>query len=412
MRSSLSGRKLLLGISGSIAAYKAAEIVRQLKKAGADVQVIMTSDAIRFIPALTLSTLSGKKTLVDIFPENAEGAWTLHIELGLWADLYVVAPATAQTMAKLSYGFCDNMLTAVALAARCPMLICPAMDHDMYIHPATQANLSTLENHGYHIMPPEHGELASGLIGTGRLPAPEAIVEKIAETIFTHSSSSKDKTWAGKQVLVTAGPTQEALDPVRFLSNHSTGTMGYQLAKATQQRGASVTLISGPTDLPTPAGVHRIDVVSAENMANAVDQHADADVVIMAAAVADYTPVSTSKDKIKKSGDDLNLSLTRTKDILAGLGSQKKDHQILIGFALETNNLRANALRKLEQKNLDWIVLNSPNAAGEGFGKLTNRVTLFSATGYEKELPLMSKQEVAEAILDVLEASENHVLKS
>ncbi len=412
MSSTLSGRKLLLGVSGSIAAYKSAEIVRQLKKAGADVQVIMTSDANRFIPALTLSTLSGKKTLVDIFPENAEGAWTQHIELGLWADLYVVAPATAQTMAKLAFGFCDNMLTAVALAARCPMLICPAMDHDMYIHPATQANIRTLQNHGYHIMPPEHGELASGLIGTGRLPAPEAIVDKISETILAHSSPSKGKTWAGKKVLVTAGPTQEAIDPVRFLSNHSTGTMGYQLAAAAQRRGAHVTLISGPTDLPTPAGVNRIDIVSAEHMATAVDTYADADVVIMAAAVADYTPVRKSEDKIKKSGEDLNLSLTRTRDILAGLGAQKKEHQILVGFALETNNLRANALSKLEKKNLDWIVLNSPNVAGEGFGKSTNRVTLFGANGQEKELPLMSKLDVAEAILDVLEASENHTLES
>lgn len=412
MRSSLSGKKLLLGVSGSIAAYKSAEIVRQLKKAGAEVQVIMTSDAGRFIPPLTLSTLSGKKTLVDIFPEDAEGAWTQHIELGLWADLYVVAPATAQTMAKLAYGFCDNMLTAVALAARCPMLICPAMDHDMYIHPATQANIRTLQNHGYHIMPPEHGELASGLIGTGRLPAPEAIVDKITETIATHTSPSKGNQWEGKQVLVTAGPTQEAIDPVRFLSNHSTGTMGYQIAAAAQRRGATVTLISGPTDLPAPLGVNRINVVSAENMATAVDEYADVDFVIMAAAVADYTPVNTSKNKIKKSGDDLNLSLTRTKDILAGLGSQKKENQVLVGFALETNDLRANALRKLEKKNLDWIVLNSPNVAGEGFGTSTNKVTLFSAAGQEKELPLMSKKDVAEAILDVLEASENHTLES
>ncbi len=410
MNSSLSGRKLLLGVSGSIAAYKAAELVRLLKKAGAEVQVIMTRDAERFIPALTLSTLSGKTTLVDIFPEQAEGTWTQHIELGLWADLFIVAPGTAQTLAKLAHGFCDNMLTAVALAARCPMLVCPAMDHDMYVHPATQANLKILEGYGYHIMEPEHGELASGLIGTGRLPAPNAIVDRIAETIAATPAQSTKQSLAHINVLVTAGPTQESLDPVRFLSNHSTGTMGYALAAAAQQRGASVTLISGPTKLPTPAGVNRIDVVSAAEMAEAVAQHAHARLVIMAAAVADYTPAQQAPGKIKKGAGDMNLVLTRTKDILAGLGADKKPGQILVGFALETDNLEENARRKLEKKNLDWIVLNSPNNEGEGFGTTTNKVTLFSAAGTQKPLPLMDKAQVASAILDEIEASTKHSL--
>ena len=401
---SLSGRKLLLGVSGSIAAYKSAEIVRQLKKAGAEVRVIMTPDAGRFIPPLTLSTLSGHEALIDIFPESGEGSWTQHIELGLWADLFVVAPATAQTMAKLAHGFCDNMLTAVALAARCPLLICPAMDHDMFVHPSTQANIRVLEKYGYTIMQPEHGELASGLIGTGRLPAPEAIVNRIVSAL---SPSQSDTSLSGKQVLVTAGPTQESIDPVRYLTNRSTGTMGYALAEAAQSRGADVVLISGPTNLAAPAGVHRIDVMSAAEMADAVNQYAAANLIIMAAAVADYTPVTPSDNKIKKQDRDLSLTLKRTTDILAGLGTNKKPGQTLVGFALETDNLRENALRKLEKKNLDWIVLNSPNVAGEGFGTSTNRVTMFGVNGVEKEIPLMTKKDVALAILDILEASKN-----
>lgn len=410
MATSLSGRKLLLGVTGSIAAYKSAEIVRQLKKQGAEVQVIMTASATQFIPALTLSTLSGNRTLIDIFPQSdassSSASWTQHIDLGLWADLFVVAPASAQSMAKLAHGFCDNMLTAVALAARCPLLICPAMDHDMYVNPATQENLRKLKSMGYEIMEPEHGELASGLIGTGRLPDPAAIVEKIRESI-SEQEKPFSTTLQHKKVLVTAGPTRESIDPVRYLTNHSTGTMGYELAAAAQRRGAEVTLISGPTALETPPGVQRVDVVSAAEMADAVTQYANAELIIMAAAVADYTPAQTAPGKIKKSDDDLSISLKRTTDILAGLGNQKQDGQILVGFALETDDLRANALRKLKKKNLDWIVLNSPTEEGAGFGTSTNKVTLFSASGEEKILPLMSKRKVAEAILDQLEASEN-----
>ena len=263
----MKGSKLLLGVSGSIAAYKAAELTRQLKKAGADVQVIVTPDAARFIPPLTLSTLSGRETLVDIFPDRPhEESWTKHIELGLWADLFVIAPATAQTLAKLAHGFCDNMLTAVALAARCPMLICPAMDHDMFLHPATRANLQKLESFGYRIMPPEEGELASGLIGTGRLPDPSDIVTRIAAEL----GPLDEQKLLSKHVLVSAGPTREAIDPIRFISNHSTGSMGYAIAGAAHRLGAEVTLVSGPTNLLTPAGVTRIDVSSAAEMADAV----------------------------------------------------------------------------------------------------------------------------------------------
>lgn len=406
MADPLSGRKLLLGVTGSIAAYKSAELVRQLKKQGAEVQVIMTPAAAKFIPPLTLSTLSGKQTLIDIFPdagvETPAASWTQHIDLGLWADLFVIAPATAQSLAKLAHGFCDNMLTAIALAVRCPMLVCPAMDHDMFVHPATEQNLRILASHGCRIMPPEHGELASGLIGTGRLPDPAAIVDEIINTLAPPASSS---ALNGKHVLVTAGPTQESLDPVRFLTNHSTGTMGYAIAAAAQKRGARVTLVSGPVSLSSPEGVTRIDVISAADMAAAVAEYADADLVVMAAAVADYTPAHAAPGKIKKSDGDLTLRFKRTTDILAGLGAQKKKGQVLVGFALETDDLRANALRKLSSKNLDWIVLNSPTDPGAGFGTSTNKVILFGADGTEKTLPLMPKPDVAEAILDQVEVS-------
>ena len=398
----MKGSKLLLGVSGSIAAYKAAELTRQLKKAGADVQVIMTSDAARFIPPLTLSTLSGRDTLIDIFPDQPrEESWTKHIELGLWADLFVIAPATAQTMAKLAHGFCDNMLTAVALAARCPLLICPAMDRDMYLHPATRANLDRLESFGHRIIPPETGELASGLIGTGRLPDPADIVTRIASEL----GLSNQKKLQNKRVLVTAGPTRESIDPVRFISNHSTGAMGYAIAGAAQHLGADVILVSGPTGLPTPVGVTRIDVSSAAEMADAVFAHRDADIVFMAAAVADYTPAEYSSSKVKKSESSLSIPLKRTTDILEELGKKKHSGQLLVGFALETDHALENALSKLSKKNLDWIVLNNPKEEGAGFGLSTNKVTLIQRNGNQEALPLMPKQELAEFLLDrVLQA--------
>ena len=392
--SALSSRKILLGVTGSIAAYKAAELVRLLKRGGAEVQVLMTPDATRFIAPLTLGTLSEREVLTEIFPENEAGSWTKHVHLGLWADLFVVAPATASTLAKLAAGICDSMLTATALSARCPMVVAPAMDRDMWAHPATQRNLATLRADGVTVIEPEHGELASGLVGAGRLPEPETLAERIAAMLRTSGALG------GRKVLVTAGPTREALDPVRFLTNHSTGTMGYALAEAAARRGARVVLVSGPTALETPPGVERIDVTSADEMHAAAQQHADADLVLAAAAVADYAPAETSEQKMKKGDDDLTLRLRRTPDVLAALGEHKRDGQTLVGFALETHDGRANARAKLEKKNLDWIVLNHANEPGAGFGPGTNRVTLLRHDGADEDLPLMPKRAVAEAILD------------
>lgn len=406
--SALSGKHILLGVSGSIAAYKAAELVRLLKKAGAEVQVLMTPDAARFITPLTLGTLSEREVLTEIFPENEEGSWTKHVHLGLWADLFVVAPATATTLAKLATGVCDSMLTAAALSARCPLLVAPAMDHDMFVHPATQRNLATLRRDGVRIAEPEHGELASGLIGTGRLPEPETLVARIGDelkAIEQQAEARRSGVLVGKNVLVTAGPTRESIDPVRFLTNGSTGTMGFALAAAAAARGADVVLVSGPTDLDTPEGVERIDIVSADDLHAAVEHHADADLVVMAAAVADYTPATTNDRKVKKSDDDLTLHLRRTPDVLAGLGAEKRDGQVLVGFALETHDGLDHARGKLERKNLDWIVLNHANEAGSGFGTGTNRVTILGRDGAVEDLPQLPKAEVAERILDRVTAS-------
>ncbi|MEP0547194.1 MAG: bifunctional phosphopantothenoylcysteine decarboxylase/phosphopantothenate--cysteine ligase CoaBC [Rhodothermales bacterium] len=401
--SALSGKNILLGVTGSIAAYKAAELVRLLKKAGAEVQVLMTRDAARFIPPLTLGTLSEREVLTEIFPENEAGSWTKHVHLGLWADLFLVAPATATTLSKLAAGVCDSMLTAVALSARCPLVVAPAMDHDMMLHPATQRNLATLRADGVEVIEPEHGELASGLVGTGRLPEPATLVERVVAKLTAMDERAEVRAsgaLAGWRVLVTAGPTHEAVDPVRFLTNGSTGTMGYALAAAAAGRGADVTLISGPTALPTPDGVRRINVTSADEMHGAVQRHADADLVVMAAAVADYTPVEPSERKVKKGDGDLTLRLRRTPDILAALGEQKRDGQTLVGFALETHDGVEHARGKLERKNLDWIVLNHANEAGAGFGPGTNRVTVLGRDGSAAELAQMPKAAVAEAILD------------
>lgn len=394
---SLKGRKLLLGVSGGIAAYKTAELVRLFKKSGAEVQVLMTRNAARFITPLTLGTLSEREVLTEIFPENETGSWTKHVSLGLWGDVYVIAPATADTLAKLANGFCDSMLTAVALAARCPILVCPSMDVDMYRHPAVRKNLDRLREMGYEVMEAAYGPLASGLVGEGRMPEPSDIFARVEALLGGTTSSSP---LSGKRVLVSAGPTRESIDPVRFLTNHSTGTMGFALAAAAQRRGAHVTLVSGPTDLETPPGVTRTDVVTADEMYEAVLLHSDADVVIMAAAVADYAPADSSPSKIKKSETELVLRLRKTRDILAELGRRKRKGQTLVGFALETDDVLANAQKKLESKNLDWIVANNLREAGAGFGKETNRVTLIRRDGHREELPLDSKHAVAEAILD------------
>ena len=389
----LQGKRLLLGVCGSIAAYKAAELVRLLRCAGSDVQVLATPDASRFIGPLTLGTLSGNRVLVEIFEGDSEKeSWTRHITLGHWADLYVMAPVTAQTLAKLAYGFSDSMLTATALAARCPILICPAMDHDMYMHPAVRANLERLQEFGYHVMQAEYGELASGLVGLGRLPEPEAILERIVELL--------PGVLRGRKALVTAGPTRESIDPVRVLTNHSTGTMGFALAASLARRGAQVTLVTGPTLLPTPRGVHRVDVIASAEMREAVVAHRDADYVFMAAAVADYTPVETSASKLKKKGEGLVLRLQRTTDILAELGDHRRPDQTLVGFAMETEDGIANARKKLAAKNLDWIVLNYVNDVDGGFGNGTNRVTLLKRGGSPQALPVMPKQEVAEMLLE------------
>jgi phosphopantothenoylcysteine decarboxylase/phosphopantothenate--cysteine ligase len=405
----LSGRHVLLGVTGSIAAYKAAPLVRLFKTAGAEVRVLMTESAEEFVTPLTLGTLSEGEVLSDIFPDNEEGSWTKHVTLGEWADLFVVAPATAQTVAKLAHGFCDSMLTATALSARCPLLVCPAMDREMYRHPTVQDNLERLRDIGYEVMPAAHGELASGLVGQGRMPEPEAIRDRVAEKLSDapdpkrqhDPSPTADEPLSGASVLVTAGPTREPLDPVRVFTNRSTGTMGYAIAEAAAARGADVVLVSGPTTLDAPDGVKVVQVETAEEMNEAVQaRRDDADYVFGAAAVADYTPTDPSASKRKKEEGDLVLHLRRTPDILKTVGDHRRPEQVLVGFALETDDGLDNARRKLEEKHLDWIVLNNPTEEGAGFGPSTNRVTLLSRDGTTEELPLLSKTEVANTLLD------------
>ena len=398
--SSLDGRRIVLGVTGSIAAYKAALLVRLLKKAGAEVRVLMTSDAERFISPLTLGTLSDDTVRSDIFPEHDPDQWTEHVSLGLWADLFVVAPATAQTIAKLAHGFSDNMLTATALSARCPLLVCPAMDLDMYQHPATQANFEHLKRYGYHVMPAAHGELASGLEGQGRLPEPEEIASYMVTCLQENSRPSLPQDLAGYEVLVTAGPTEEPIDPVRMLTNPSTGTMGFALAQAAAERGADVTLISGPTTLDTPPGVTRFDVRTAAEMHEAVQARRNAtDLVFMAAAVSDYTPAHPSDTKQKKNDGPFTLTLKRTPDILKTLGEHKHDGQVLVGFALETHDGPKHAQEKRRRKNLDWIILNNATEPGSGFGPDTNTCTLFGPDAYVHRISQAPKLDVARAIV-------------
>ncbi|MFI3291946.1 MAG: bifunctional phosphopantothenoylcysteine decarboxylase/phosphopantothenate--cysteine ligase CoaBC [Rikenellaceae bacterium] len=388
---------ILLCITGSIAAYKAAPLCRLFKVAGHDVKVIMTPLAKQFITPLTMATLSKNPILVEFFdPEN--GAWNSHVSLGEWADYMVIAPATANTMAKMAYGVADNLLLTTYLSARCEVVVAPAMDLDMYAHLATQQNIETLRSRGVHIVEPGSGELASGLIGKGRMSEPEEIFSFVEEL----SSSQKGESLAGKRFIVTAGATIEAIDPVRYITNHSTGKMGYAIAESLAQRGARVTLISGRTTLETPRGVDRVDVVSAEDMYIASIEHfASADGGVMCAAVADYTPAECSETKIKKGDDDLHIELKRTKDIAATLGANKGS-KILVGFALETNDEQAHAESKLQRKGFDFVVLNSLRDKGAGFGGDTNKVSFVSGDGVE-ELPLMSKREVAERIADKIE---------
>ena len=395
-RRPLDGRRILLGITGSIAAYKAAVLCRLLKTAGADVRVVMTPLAKQFITPLTMATLSKNPILVEFFdPEN--GAWNSHVALGEWADCYLIAPATANTLAKMATGVADNLLLTTYLSARCPVVVAPAMDLDMYAHEATQQNLRTLAARGVRIVEPEEGELASGLQGKGRMAEPDRIAAFVGGLL-----DEKKKTLAGKRLIVTAGATIEAIDPVRFISNHSSGKMGYAIAGELAARGAAVTLVTGRTSLPTPAGVERVDVLSAAEMYEAAVGAFDAsDGAVMCAAVADYTPAHVSDTKIKKGDGGLTIELRRTRDIAAELGA-RKGGRVLVGFALETDDEEAHAEAKLTKKNFDFIVLNSLRDPGAGFRGDTNKVTLIDRAGRE-ELPLMSKREVAARIADKLE---------
>lgn len=392
----LEGRHILLGITGSIAAYKAAMLCRLLKREGAEVQVVMTALAKQFITPLTMATLSRRPILVEFFdPEN--GQWNSHVSLGEWADLMLIAPLTANTLGKMTAGVADNLLLTTYLSARCPVMVAPAMDLDMYAHYTTQRNLKELKEHGVGIIEPGSGELASGLEGKGRMAEPEEILEVVKQHF-----SEKKKPLTGKHFVVTAGATIEPIDPVRFLSNHSSGKMGYAVAEELAARGARVTLVSGRTSLPIPQGVERVDVLSAAEMAEAtIRAFQEADGAVMAAAVADYTPLTVATEKLKKSDDDLSIPLKRTQDIAATLG-REKGSKLLIGFAMETNNEEAHAAEKLEKKHFDFIVLNSLRDEGAGFRGDTNKVTLIDRAGAEA-LPLMSKREVAAHIADKIE---------
>ena len=392
----LKDKHILLGITGSIAAYKAAVLCRLLKTAGADVRVVMTPLAKQFITPLTMATLSKNPILVEFFdPEN--GAWNSHVALGEWADCLLVAPATANTLAKMAHGVADNLLLTTYLSARAPVAVAPAMDLDMYAHPATQQNLDTLRRRGVHVVEPNDGELASGLTGKGRMAEPAEIVAFVGRLL-----AEKKKRLHGKRFVVTAGATIEAIDPVRYISNHSSGKMGYAIAGELARRGAEVTLVSGRTALPAPPDVRRVDVFSAAEMYDAATAAFDrADGAVMCAAVADYTPAEPADRKLKKGDGDLRIVLRRTRDIAAALGARKGD-RLLVGFALETDHEADNARAKLEKKNFDFIVLNSLRDAGAGFRGDTNKVSLIDRAG-RTDLPLMSKTEVAARIADRIE---------
>ena len=399
----LRGKKVLLGISGGIAAYKTASLVRLLIKAGADVRVVMTPASKDFITPLTLSTLSKNPVHSSFFDEEDENAvWNNHVELGLWADLFIIAPATANTMSKMVTGNADNFLTATYLSAKCPVYFAPAMDLDMYKHPSTVASFKALQEFGNIIIPAESGELASGLSGEGRMAEPENIVAFIEKHI-------EDKLpLKGKKILVTAGPTYEAIDPVRFIGNHSTGKMGFDIAEAAAQMGAQVVLVAGPTHLKAVnTSIKVVNVVSCADMYNACHEYFDSvDVAIAAAAVADYRPKTVAAQKIKKSDVSLVLELEKTRDILASLG-EKKTHQFLVGFALETENEIEHAKQKIKKKNLDLIVLNSLNDEGAGFGKPTNKVTFIDREFNIYPQELKSKEQVAQDIINRIKTHYN-----
>ncbi len=392
----LSGKKILLGITAGIAAYKTASLVRLFIKLGADVKVIMTPASKDFITPLTLSTLSKNPVHSTFYDKEEENElWNNHVDLGLWADYFLIAPATANTLSKMANGTCNNLLLATYLSAKCPVYFAPAMDLDMYIHPSTKESLEKLQEYGNVMIPATSGELASGLVGEGRMAEPEDIVSFVENDILSKMPLR------GKKVLITAGPTYEAIDPVRFIGNHSSGKMGFALAKSAANLGAEVILISGPSHQTiNNSFVKRIDVVSAEDMYKAAHQYFnEVDIAILSAAVADYKPKNIANQKIKKKDTSLSLELAPTKDILASLGEIKK-HQYLVGFALETNNEIENAKGKIKRKNLDAIVLNSLQDKGAGFATNTNKITIIDKNLNEKPFELKSKAEVAEDILN------------
>ena len=394
----IKGKKIVLGITGSIAAYKAAVLTRGLIKKGAEVQIVITPAGKEFITPVTLSALTSKPVISEFFAQR-DGTWHSHVDLGLWADVMLIAPATASTIGKMAHGIADNMLITTYLSMKAPVFIAPAMDLDMFAHPATQHNLDILRSYGNHIIEPASGELASHLVGKGRMEEPERIIEEL-EAFF-----ERQQQLNGKKILITAGPTYEKIDPVRFIGNYSSGKMGYALAEVCAERGAEVTLVSGPVNLKvTHPNIHRIDVESAEQMYEAaVSAYADADAGILCAAVADFTPETVAGQKIKREKDDLVLRLKPTHDIAAALGKQKQAHQKLVGFALETTDEVAHAQDKLNRKNFDFIVLNSLNDKGAGFRCDTNKITIIdrqATTPY----PLKEKKVVACDIIDRLTA--------
>lgn len=389
------GKKILIGITGSIAAYKAVLIVRLLVKAGADVKVIMTPSAREFVSPLTLSTLSRHPVLIDLSDGQS---WANHVMLGRWADIMLIAPLSCNTLAKMAQGQCDNLLLAVYLSATCPVVVAPAMDEDMWHHPSTGRNLRQLQSYGNTVIPVEKGELASGLYGDGRMAEPEQIIGFIADHFFL------TRPLEGKKALVTAGPTYEAIDPVRFIGNHSSGKMGIAIAKELYRRGAEVTLVLGPVTTDFSAnGIRLIKVTSADDMYKACHEiFATSDIAVLSAAVADYTPAVKAEQKIKKKENSLSLELTRTKDILKSLGQNKKEGQVVVGFALETTDEKANALQKLSEKKADMIVLNSLNDKNAGFGFDTNTVTIFEKSGTETSFANKTKTEVAADIVNAI----------
>ena len=391
----LKGKTIVLGVTGGIACFKAAALASMLVKQHATVQVIMTENATKFVTPLTFEQLTGQKALTDTFDRNFQHS-VEHIAVADRADLVLIAPATANIIAKLAHGLADDMLTTTVLACDCPKAIAPAMNTKMYENPVTQDNLATLRRYGWEVAEPASGHLACGTEGKGRLPEPEELLELCLHAI------AREKDLCGKRVLVTAGPTREALDPVRYLTNRSSGRMGYAIAKAAARRGAEVTLVSGPTSLPRPRYMEIVDIESAREMFDAVTSRApEMDIIIKAAAVADYRPADVAEDKIKKKDGDLSIPLERTQDILGTLGQRKREGQFLCGFSMETRDLIENSRKKLTKKNLDMVAANNVKVEGAGFGVETNVLTLITAQG-EKELPLMSKDAAADALLDAI----------